>query len=217
MQTTSIASTQVTPFVADTGRNPRMGFEPNVDVVDEDAEAFRDRMQEGLEEAKAALIKAQDEYARYYNRRRGPGSGLRAWDMVLLDASDIRTNRVSKKLDCIRLGPFEVEAAIGNGAYRLKLPESMRRLHPVFPVVKLFPLRRIPSLGRRQPAAPDPIIIDGENYYEVERILDSRCPGIVGSSTSSSGTDTTTRTTSGFPWYNLDAEDTIKEFHEQNP
>ncbi len=44
-----------------------MGFEPNVDVADEDAEAFRDRMQEGLEEAKAALVKAQDEYARYYN------------------------------------------------------------------------------------------------------------------------------------------------------
>ncbi len=58
------ASTQVTPFIADTGRNPRMGFEPNVDVADEDAEAFRDRMQEGLEEAKAALVKAQDEYAR---------------------------------------------------------------------------------------------------------------------------------------------------------
>ncbi len=49
------------------GRNPRMGFEPNVDVADEDAEAFRDRMQEGLEEAKAALVKAQDEYAQYYN------------------------------------------------------------------------------------------------------------------------------------------------------
>ncbi len=70
------ASTQVTPFVADTGRNPRMGFEPNVDVADEDAEAFRDRMQEGLEEAKAALVKAQDEYARVLQSTTRPGSGL---------------------------------------------------------------------------------------------------------------------------------------------
>ncbi len=92
-----------------------------------------------LEEAKAALVKAQDEYARYYNRRHDPAPVFEPGDMVLLDASDIRTNRVSKKLDCIRLGPFEVEAAIGNGAYRLKLPESMRRLHPVFPVVKTLP------------------------------------------------------------------------------
>ncbi len=70
-----------------------MGFEPNVDVADEDAEAFWDRMQEGLEEAKAALVKAQDEYARYYNRRRDPAPVFEPGDMDLLDASDIRTNR----------------------------------------------------------------------------------------------------------------------------
>ncbi len=52
------------------------GFEPNVDVADEDAEAFRDRMQEGLEEAKAALVKAQDEYARVLQSTTRPGSGL---------------------------------------------------------------------------------------------------------------------------------------------
>ena len=32
--------TQVTPFVTDTGWNPRMGFEPLVDITDEDAAAF---------------------------------------------------------------------------------------------------------------------------------------------------------------------------------
>ncbi len=53
-----------------------MGFEPNVDVADEDAEAFQDRMQEGLEEAKAALVKAQDEYTRYYNRRHDLHQGI---------------------------------------------------------------------------------------------------------------------------------------------
>ena len=52
-------STQVTPFVADTGRNLHMGFEPLVDTADEDAAAFRDRMQTSLEEARAALSKAQ--------------------------------------------------------------------------------------------------------------------------------------------------------------
>ncbi len=41
-----------------------------------DAEAFRDRMQEGLEEAKAALVKAQDEYARVLQSTTRPGSGL---------------------------------------------------------------------------------------------------------------------------------------------
>ena len=62
------SSTQITPFVADTGRNPHVGFEPLVDTADEDAAAFRDCMQTSLEEARAALSKAQAEYALYYNR-----------------------------------------------------------------------------------------------------------------------------------------------------
>src|SRR5277367_1787724 len=37
------------------------------------------------------------------------------------------------------LGPFVVVKKVGNGAYRLKLPPSMSRLHPVFNVVKLLP------------------------------------------------------------------------------
>ena len=86
------SSTQITPFVADTGRNPHMGFEPLVDTADEDAAAFRDRMQTSLEEARAALSKAQAEYALYYNRRRDPAPTFKPGDQVLLDASDIHTD-----------------------------------------------------------------------------------------------------------------------------
>ena len=45
-----------------------MGFKPLVDIADEDTAAFRDRMETSLEEARAALSKAQAEYALYYNR-----------------------------------------------------------------------------------------------------------------------------------------------------
>jgi hypothetical protein len=50
-----------------------MGFEPqqprsNLELVNE----FVERMALGIEEAKAALTKAKDEYAMYYNRRREP-------------------------------------------------------------------------------------------------------------------------------------------------
>ncbi len=75
------ASTQVTPFMADTGRNPRMGFEPLVDVTDEGAAAFRTRMEKGLDEAKASLAKAKAEYALYYNRRREPAPEFQPGDM----------------------------------------------------------------------------------------------------------------------------------------
>jgi transposase InsO family protein len=70
-------STQQTPFMLDTGRNPRMGFEPqqprsHLDLVNE----FTDCMALGIEEAKAALTKAKDEYTMYYNRRREPAPYL---------------------------------------------------------------------------------------------------------------------------------------------
>jgi hypothetical protein len=50
-------------------RNPRMGFEPqqpcsNLELVNEFAECIAVE----IEEAKAALTKAKDEYAMYYNR-----------------------------------------------------------------------------------------------------------------------------------------------------
>jgi transposase InsO family protein len=64
------SSTQQTPFMVDTGRHPRMGFEPHrphskMESVNE----FAERMAQGLEEAKSAIAKAKDEYAMYYNRR----------------------------------------------------------------------------------------------------------------------------------------------------
>jgi hypothetical protein len=65
--------TQQTPFMLNTGRNPHMGFEPqqprsNLELVNE----FAEHMALGIEEAKAALTKAKDEYAMYYNCRREP-------------------------------------------------------------------------------------------------------------------------------------------------
>jgi len=122
-------ATQLTPFIADTGRNPHMGFEPMVDTADEGADAFRDRMELGLKEAQAALSKAQDKYALYYNQHHSPAPALQPGEMVLLDALDIRTNHTSKKLDCLHLGPFKVEAAIGKATYRLELPPSLGHFH----------------------------------------------------------------------------------------
>ena len=55
-------------------------------------------------------------------------------------------------------------------AYRLDLPDSMNRIHPVFHVSKLKPYK---ASSRVQPP-PIPVEIEGELEYEVERILDKR-------------------------------------------
>jgi hypothetical protein len=159
----------------DTGRNPRMGFEPQQPRSHlESGNEFKDRMALGIEEAKVALTKAKDEYTMYYNRRRKPALVFAPGDKVWLDGSDIATNRPSSKLSHRRLGPFVVEASVGLGAYRLALPPHFRRLHPVFPVVKLSPAPPDPILGRQPAQPPPPTLVDSEEEYEVEVILDSR-------------------------------------------
>ena len=58
------SSTQQTPFLLNTSRHPRMGFEPHqppscVEAVNK----FTNRMKDALEEAKSALAKAKDDMA----------------------------------------------------------------------------------------------------------------------------------------------------------
>jgi transposase InsO family protein len=172
------ASTQHSPFLLDTGRHPRMGFEPrqrpsHLETVNE----FTERMKSTLEEAKAALAKAKDDMARFYNQKRLPTPIYKPGDKVYLDASDIQTTRPSKKLSHLRLGPYVVERQVNSHAYKLRLPQSMRRLHPVFNVVKLIPAPEDPFPGRKLAPPPPPVIVDGEEEWEVEEILDSRLVG----------------------------------------
>jgi len=50
----------------------------------------------------------------------------------------------------------------------------MRQLHPVFNVVKLSAAPEDPILERKLQAPPPPIVVDGEEEWKVEEILDSR-------------------------------------------
>jgi hypothetical protein len=114
--------------------------------------------------------------ARYYDQRRTPAPIFNPGDKVYLDASDIRTTRPASKLAHKFLGPYEIEDRVAPNAYRLKLPHSMRALHPVFNVVKLLPAPDDPIPGRKPDLPLPPTLVDerGDEHYEVEKILDSR-------------------------------------------
>jgi hypothetical protein len=91
--------TQQTPFMVDTGRHPRIGFEPqqprsNLESVNE----FAERITLGIEEEKAVLTKVKDEYDMYYNCRHEPAPVFALGDRVWLDGSNIATNRPSSRL-----------------------------------------------------------------------------------------------------------------------
>ncbi|KAJ8507306.1 hypothetical protein ONZ45_g10310 [Pleurotus djamor] len=169
------SATQQTPFLLDTGRHPRMGFEPARDSSRiESANDFVSRMNSAVEEAKSALEKARDDMKKWYDRRRVPAPEYKVGSKVWLEASDINLQRASKKLAAQRLGPYKVLAKVGKASYKLQLPQSLSRLHPVFPVIKLTPYDEDPIEGRRPLPPPDPVLVDGQEEFVVEEILDSR-------------------------------------------
>jgi hypothetical protein len=211
------SATQHPPFLLENGRLPRMGFEPDqrpskVESVNE----FAERMKNTLDEAKAALSKSKDDMARYYNQRRTPAPDFQPGDKVYLDATDIATTRPSRKLSHKHLGPFPIERKVGNNAYRLRLPPAMSRIHPVFNVIKLTPAPEDPIAGRRTVPPPLPEIVDGEEEWVVEEILDSKMMNrklryLV------KWKDFGVEHNSWEPWDNVHAPDLVTEFYRQHP
>jgi hypothetical protein len=97
-------------------------------------------------------------------------------DKVLLQAKNITTSRLSKKFDARYLGPFEVLKKIGKQAYRLDLPPSMARIHPVFNVALLEPWSEPFKFKNFHPGPieiPEDEVSSGERY-EVEGILEHK-------------------------------------------
>jgi len=68
---------------------------------------------------------------------------------VFLDTSDIKTTRPSAKLSHKKLGPYQVEWQVESMVYRLKLLPAIKKLYPVFNIVKLFTALTNPIPGRR--------------------------------------------------------------------
>ncbi|KAG0156271.1 hypothetical protein PDIDSM_3448 [Penicillium digitatum] len=139
-------STRVSPFYANYGFHPRIGFEPSQPAshpATRDAEKFATRMQELTDP-----IRRTNEPSRAPARRYRPGQ------LVWLNARNIRTLRPQKKLDWKNLGPFKVLEAISAHAYKLELPASMK-IHPVFNVSLLQPAATNPiPAGNTRPRRP---------------------------------------------------------------
>jgi hypothetical protein len=77
-----------------------------------------------------------------------------------------------EKLDHQRFGPFTIVKQINTMAFQLKLLDSMK-IHPVFHVSLLKPYHVSTIIKRTHEPTP-PIVVNGEQKYEVEEILNSK-------------------------------------------
>ncbi|KAH7478801.1 Transposon Tf2-9 polyprotein [Fusarium oxysporum f. sp. matthiolae] len=169
-------TTGMSPFFANYGFNPRMGFEPTITVrgtpATRDAEQFAQTMNEILEYLRSESIAAQARYEDQANRHRRPARRYQEGDHVWLDARNIKTLRPQKKLDWKNIGPLKITKVISPYAYRLDLPASMK-IHPVFHTNLLRPAATDPLPGQN-PDPPPPVEVEGVEEWEVEDVIDSR-------------------------------------------
>ena len=131
-------------------------------------------MDAATNEACSALTKAADDMACFYDLHQQAPPSYKLGDKVWLNAQNITTTRPMKKLDHKWLGPYKINKVVSRNAYGLELPASFGRTHPVFSVVLLRPYEEDPIVERHSLPPPPPIIRDGIQEYEVEKILDSR-------------------------------------------
>lgn len=171
---TTHSSTNQTPFFALHGYHPRFSVHvPRVASSNPRAKERLTVLRQTQEDLQFHIKSAQETQERYYNQHATPQPSLKPGDQVWLLRRHIKTTRPSDKLDVKKLGPFRILEEVNTRSFRLELPPSMSRVHPVFHVSLLEPFQENDILGRIAPPPP-PIEVDGDIEYEVEAILDSR-------------------------------------------
>ncbi|KAL0180227.1 hypothetical protein M9458_025669, partial [Cirrhinus mrigala] len=110
------------------------------------------------------------------NRRRHPNPPYEPGQWVWLSTRDLRLRLPCKKLNPRYVGPFQIIRQITPVSFRLDLPAEYR-ISPTFHVSLLKPAgdpEGVENLDEAALQGPPPVIVDGEEVYRVNTILDSR-------------------------------------------
>ena len=94
---------------------------------------------------------------------------------VWLEGTHLRLPYQATKLAPKRYGPFEIVREVSPMAYQLRLPIAWN-IHDVFHASLLSPYRETDAHGPNY-SRPSPDLIEGEEEYEVEKVINHRHTG----------------------------------------
>ena len=125
------STTKTFLFIANYGREIRMGVDLRRKGKVEKATEFVERMRKVQEEAGAALMRVQEEMKRQADRGKRKVENWKVGDRVMLSMKDlVFKERPAKKLMERYVRLYEIEETVSKNTVKLKLPATMR-IHPV--------------------------------------------------------------------------------------
>lgn len=143
------------------------------------AETFIQMINQVREDARNALVLAQEKQAKAYNKGQRPIERIEPGDLVLINPHTLKlvdAEGTGRKLIQRVIGPFEVLEKISPMVYRLRLPDT----YPMHPVFNLEHLKKYhpspPEFGPRN-SLPSTREFLASPEYEVEAILGHRLTG----------------------------------------
>ena len=166
---------KASPFQLLYGKNPRIptSAAPPASVVRDrksgkvSVSKTLGRASDAVQHARQCMTRAQQRYKAYADQHRRDQE-FQIGDRVLINTKFLRKGP-GRSLMPRFIGPHQVVKKIGQVAYELKLPATMR-CHDVFHVSLLEPYN---ESGRCQPP-PKTLMMDGSEEFEVREVLEHR-------------------------------------------
>jgi len=148
-----------------------MGFEERKKRKYKGVEKFIEKIKEIQEEAKAILGKIQEEMKRYIDKRRAEVDDYKVGDLVMLSTKDLKYQIVGRRTEKLTekfIGPYKIKKIVSTNVVELELPSAVK-IHPVVNVSRIY--KYVGQVEGQKKEQPAPVIIEGEEKWEVKRIL----------------------------------------------
>ena len=157
------------PFFLLMGYNPRADWHHATSPLPQ-VTLCLDQFKEAWEQARSLMIKAQQSWVKHKDTPK-----YKEGDLVWLEGQNLCLSQPTPKLAPRHHGPFKVIQVMSPVNYHLELPTQWS-IHPVFHIDLLTPYCETITHGPNY-QHPPPNLVDNEEEYEVEKILDSQLFG----------------------------------------
>ena len=165
----------MTPFFVNKGYHPRFSLDsPQLNTIQE-AQDLTQHTENILKQLRDNLLVSQEAPRFAANLHKTPAPSYQVGDHVWLNSKNIRTQRLSKKLDNKWISLFTITKLVGKRACQLELPATFW-IHPVFYISLLRPTAQdlVPGQSNQRPGPVVGTDMDDSDIYKVKSIIDSQ-------------------------------------------